>query len=149
MDLIGFDQQWQSPRSPEQTWELLVAALEDSKASPLWPSELSEIAANPLPVRQGVFLDVKYRIGPLKSSARYRLTIFEPPRRLAYRAEPSHPLEGGAEITIEPNETGSTCRWAGGYAPRKLWGWVAIVWFKGVFEPLFFGRLRQRLKLLR
>lgn len=142
---IDFEHHIHSSLSPDELWDLLLDAFEDSTNSPIWPRQFETLKSDGLTA--GGRVHATYHLGPSGVEQEYRIPEFDAEEhRFVYRNGPSHPLDGGATVRVEESDDGSVLHWAGGYdvgiGPRSL-GAAAFVKFW--FEERFFGALRENI----
>ncbi|MFB6374554.1 MAG: SRPBCC family protein [Bradymonadaceae bacterium] len=143
---IDFDETIESSLPADELWYLITDAFENPDASPVWPVQLDAVDVERL--REGATVTGSYQIGALAVQARYRVTSLDPGRAFSYESEPTHPLDGGATVAVEPRDDGtSALRWSGTYRPRNyLTGIPAVLYVRLGFLPTFFPRLETKLR---
>ena len=143
---VEFDRTIESSLPPEELWRLIVEAFEQPRSSPVWPLDLEVVELDHL--AEGAKVDGTYKIGSLEVEASYRIRDVDPGRAFTYESEPTHPLEGGATVAVEPRAGGkSALHWYGEYEPRRFFeGLAAVTYVRLAFLPTFFSRLEARLR---
>lgn len=145
---VMFSHVWDIPLSPETVWRMLDIAFQNSRLSPVWPNELAEVCAPGGAIAEGSTVEVRYKVGPLHANAHYTISRFIPPSLLRYEAQQSHPLSGGAEISLSELPTGTRLRWQGRYQSKGIFSWSSLIWFKGFYERRFFRRFIENFRQL-
>src|SRR5690554_4371610 len=115
VSMLSFDRTIDTRLSPDTLWELLVEAFEDPAHSRIWPIELDEVS--PITLRPGATLEATYKLGPLHTHQSYVIGEVVDGQSLSYSALPSHPLKGGATVSVLESLRGSQLRWVGNYTP--------------------------------
>lgn len=121
----------------EATWEVLRLSFLDSSDSPVWPRELETIRASELAA--GAAVDATYHLPAIGDVPQtYTLAAYdERQRSLRYETSPSHPLAGGATVSVERVDGGSLVHWKGEYdislSPRSQASALFTRYFVGVF----------------
>jgi hypothetical protein len=148
--MARFSHLWQSPLDLPRTWELIKNAFEDSHASTIWPNEMAEIRAQSnARLETDTPLTARYKLGPFKASAHYRIALYDPPRMIRYETTEKHPLKGYAVITMDTTTHGTRCRWKGEYRPKSPQSLLPLFWFKLYYERRFFKKLIGNFRALR
>ena len=133
--------------SADALWEYLLHGFQDSRSLIEWPHPYVDLREQTAPLQLNTSIQATYKMGPVKTKAPYRIHLFQPgTRRLGYRTEVAHPLDGRSEISVNPHRNGSTLEWKGVYAADDAKGLIALGWFKGLFERLFFSKLAEDLE---
>lgn len=145
---VQIHQEWNTPLSAEDAWKTIVGAFTDSARSQVWPHRFSEIRSLSAPLKKGSQLEVRYKLGPLKTRTHYRVAQFDSPRTLRYEAGPDHPLRGGAEISVIESPGGSKIKWSGSYQAKGPLSALSLVWLKKVYEPRFFREIAKNFEEL-
>jgi hypothetical protein len=142
---IDFEHHIESTLSADRLWALLEDAFVDSRTSPIWPRKYETLESEGLSA--GATIHATYHIGPRNAPQTYQIPEYSAEeRRFVYRNGPQHPLDGGAEVRVEPTGSGCVLHWVGGYdveiKPASL-GAAAFVKFW--FEDRFFDTLRDNI----
>ncbi|RAL22436.1 hypothetical protein DL240_11355 [Lujinxingia litoralis] len=144
--MLSFDRTIDTRLDPELLWELVVEAFEDPANSRIWPIELDEVS--PITLRPGATLSATYRFGPLHTHQNYMITEVVDGQSLSYCSQASHPLKGGATLSVLESLKGSQLRWVGSYRPRlHPLAPGALLFVRLYFLNAFFARLEHRLRL--
>ncbi|TXD40792.1 hypothetical protein FRC96_04960 [Lujinxingia vulgaris] len=144
--MLSFDRSIDTRLSPEVLWELLVEAFEDPAHSRIWPIDLDEVS--PITLRPGATLEATYKLGPLHTHQRYVIGEVVEGQSLSYSALGSHPLKGGATVSVLESLQGSQLRWVGNYTPRlHPLAPGALLFVKLYFLNAFFSSLEHKIRL--
>ncbi|MBA2662744.1 MAG: SRPBCC family protein [Bradymonadaceae bacterium] len=132
---------------PEELWRLIKEAFQEPSRSPIWPVDVDEV--EPVELMEGAMVQATYKLGPLKARPSYSITRFEPGRSFSYESNPSHPLQGGATVVVEPREAmASALRWYGSYRPRlHPMAPGALLFVRLYFLRTFFAGLEEKLRV--
>jgi hypothetical protein len=127
--------------APEVVWAELTRALTNSQDAVLWSNDVSTVRTLRPPLALGAVL--AEHIQPGGAVVHYRLMRFEPPHLLEYASLRGHPLAGGAVVSVERSQGGSTLRWQGEYRGSE----PALVNLDR-FRAVFFGKLALQFRRL-
>jgi hypothetical protein len=126
--------------------ERLVEAVRDTDRAPFWPHELNRVVIPRW--EEGCRFEATYRLGGLTVGRNpYVLAKMLPDAGFEYEAGRGHPFTGRISVLVHARPEGSELQWSGVY---RMASWrPERLFFRRVFEPLFFPRLAQGLASLR
>lgn len=145
MPHVEFDRTIETDLPADELWRLMVRAFEDPSSSPIWPVDLEE--THPVEMREGAKVSATYKLGPVEVGAAYHITEFEPGQFFSYKSDRSHPLKGGATVSVDARAGRATLRWRGAYTTRlHPMAPFAYLFVRLYFVRSFFRRLEANIR---
>ncbi len=143
---VTYSQKWSVPFTQSETWQFFSRCFVDSDSVSEWPHFISSLKCDSHELIQGTTIHATYRLGPLQNQAKYILKEIIPQNKIVYHTDESHALIGQSEIHLKNKGHWTEIHWFGNYQNRHLPQIALLVWFKALFEPLFFSRLRIEMR---
>lgn len=127
---------------PDQLWENLEKAINNSRDSHMWPNEL-ELLYSEKGVQEGAEITATYKTTSTPKTYNYIITDYNEGHSFSYKAAEDHPYEGGGTVEVTSNDH-TTLRWSISYHQNSFS--LNALYMRYIFYRKFFKALQQRVK---
>jgi len=128
--------------SPDQLWDNLEKAFNNSRDSHMWPNEL-ELLYSENGLQAGAEVTATYKTTSSPKTYNYIITDYTEGHSFSYKASGDHPYEGGGTVEVTSNDL-TILRWTISYYQNSFS--LSALYMRYIFYRKFFKALEQRIK---
>lgn len=142
MSKLTYTKEIHTTFSPEQLWENLEKAFNNSRDSHMWPNEL-ELLYSEKGLEEGAEVTATYKTTSTPKTYNYIITNYKEGQSFSYETAQDHPYQGGGTIEVTSNDY-TTLRWSISYYQNSFS--LNALYMRYIFYRKFFKAIEQRVK---